>query len=112
VAANTYGFDWRPEFQAGTIVSASTADTTVDLTVRHTNTSGAVLGKCTGIGGLVDRMTLISGPDDGANDSVNKIAANAAVTFVLVTEKQGGAGTYGTGILGATRFSFVAVPVS
>lgn len=111
IAANTIPFDWRPEVQGSTIVSASTADTVVDLTARIGTVSGTVVGKCKGIGGLVDRMILTSGPDAGTDPTTFKIAANAAATLLLVTEKQGGAGTYATGIVGESRFSFVAVPV-
>lgn len=111
VPPNTIPFDWYPALTGQCIVSSTTADTAVDLVARLGTVGGAVLGKCTGLPGLTDRLILPSGPDAGASLTVNKIAANATATILLRTEKTGGAGTYATGIVDDTRFNMVAVAV-
>jgi hypothetical protein len=110
IPANTYPFDWRPEVSGSTIVTGSSADVVVDLVARLNGTSGPVVGRCPGVGGITDRLILASGPDGGALSADVTVAANAAAVLYLRSEKQGGAATYGTSAA-ATRFSFVAVPV-
>lgn len=111
VAANTYPFDWRPCPVGCSFVSGTTSDMQVDLVARLTNSGGAILGKCGGMVGASDRLILSPGPDTGAADSVNKIAANAAATVVFRTEKQAGTGTYSTGIIDESRVGMLVVPV-
>ncbi|SRX93555.1 hypothetical protein MSP7336_01794 [Mycobacterium shimoidei] len=110
VQANTYPFDWRPDIEAMTIVAGSGPDVRVDLVARLNADNGPVIGRCYGIAGAQDRLILVSGPDAGAADGTNRIAAGAAATIFLRTEKQAGADTYSTSVA-TTRFSMKAIAV-
>jgi hypothetical protein len=111
IPANTYPFDWRPgSVEGSTIVTGSSADVVVDLVARLNTTSGPVVGRCPGLGGITDRLILAGGPDGAALSADVTVAANAAAVLYLRTEKQGGAATYQSSAA-ATRFSFIAVPV-
>lgn len=118
IPANTYPFPYRLEVSGGTVTTASSADAQVDLIARLNTTSGPVLGRCTGVGGVTDRLILVDGLDDsalaaGASAAAADVtlAANAGATVYLRTEKQGGTATYQSSAA-ATRLSVrvVAVP--
>lgn len=111
VAANTFPFDWRPSLKGISFVSATTSDTVVDLVARLDADDGVILGLTEGLPGLTDRLVLAGGPTPGATSTTGKIAANAAATLKLRLEKQGGAGTFQSGVLGATRFSMDVIAV-
>jgi hypothetical protein len=100
IPANTYPFPTRVEISAGTTVTASgTGDVKVDLLARLNSTSGQVLGRCSGVGGITDRLILIDGPDPGTDPADVTIAANAAATIYIRTERQaGGVDTYQTSV--------------
>lgn len=106
VAAGTYLRDWRPLIAAGCHVTGSSADLRVDLVARLGASNGPEIGRCSGLVGAADRLVLISGPEAGAADSVNRVAAGAAATIYLVAEKQSGTATFATSL---PRFSVVAV---
>jgi hypothetical protein len=110
VAAGTYRFDGRPHVNASVTVTASGTDIAVDLVARIGSATGPVVGRDVGVSGLqVQRLHLTSGPDEGAADSVNRVAAGAAATIYLMVEKQSGTATYQTS---SPRYSieWVAVP--
>ncbi|SBS73767.1 putative Gp20 [uncultured Mycobacterium sp.] len=100
IPANTYPFPTRVEVSAGTTVTASgTGDVKVDLVARLNATGGPILGYCNGIGGLTDRLALIDGPDPGTDPADVTIAANAAATIYIRTERQaGGVDNYQTSV--------------
>lgn len=103
IPPNTYPFPTRVEVSAGTTVTATgspaTGDVKVDLVARLNSTSGVVLGRCNGIGGLTDRLALIDGPDPGTDPADVTIAANAAATIYIRTERQaGGVDNYQTSV--------------
>ena len=97
VAANTIPYDWQPRVSGVTVVTGSGADVRVDLIARLNSTTGTVVGRCPGIGGITDRLILPTGPDSGTSAAAITVAANAAATIYFRTEKQAGADTYATG---------------
>jgi hypothetical protein len=117
IPANTYPFSYRIEVEGGTVSTASSSDAQVDLVARLNATNGPVLARCPGIGGVTDRLILAGGLDDsalaaGAAAAVTDVtlAANAAATIYLRTEKVGGTATYQTSAA-ATRMQATVVPV-
>jgi hypothetical protein len=115
IPANTYGSPFRLEVNGGTVVTASTIDAQVDLVARLNAPDGPVVGRCVGIGGLTDRLTLAGGLDDsalaaGAGTAVSNVTLSPTVsnTVYLRSEKQSGAATYQTSAA-ATRMQALAV---
>lgn len=109
VAAGTYRNAWRPDPEAAVTVTGSSADIAVDLVARLDAPDGPVVGYGKGIPGVqVQRIHITPGPDAGASDSANKVAAGAAATIYLMAEKQGGSATFQTS---SPRFSMTAVQV-
>lgn len=97
IPGSTYPFPTRVEVSACTAVTASgTGDVKVDLVARLNSTSGEVVGRCVGIGGVTDRLILVDGPDPGADPADVTIAANTAATIYIRTEKQSGTENYQT----------------
>lgn len=97
IAANTYAFDYQINVAGSAVVTGSGADVKVDLVARLNSTTGPVIGRCYGIGGVTDRLQLVNGPDTNASAASVTVAANAAATVYLRAEKQAGADTYSTG---------------
>lgn len=110
VPSNTIPFAWQPRVSGTAVITGSGADVKVDLIARLNATDGAVVGRGYGIGGTTDRLTLVSGPDTNASAASITVAANAAATIYLRTEKQSGSETYSTGA-SASRFCVEVVPV-
>ena len=102
VGSGVYNFDWRPRINAGCHVAGSSADLRVDLVARLGAADGPVVGRATGQAGEKDRLIVVSGPDAGAADGTNRVAAGSAATIYLVAEKQSGSATYSTSL---PRFS-------
>lgn len=95
IAAGTYKNAVRPHIEAAVTVTGSTSDIAVDLVARLNAVDGPVVGRGVGVAGVqTQRVVITSGPDAGAADSTNKIAAGAGATIYLVTEKQSGSATY------------------
>lgn len=104
IPANAYPFPTRVEVSGcATTTASATGDVKVDLVARLNSTSGEVVGRCVGMGGVTDRLILVDGPDPGADPADVTIAANAAATIYLRTEKQSGTETYQTSAA-STRF--------
>lgn len=97
VAANTIPYDWQARVSGVSVVTGSGSDVKVDLVARLNSTTGTVLGRCPGIGGITDRLILPNGPDSGMSAASVTVAANAAATIYFRTEKMAGADTYATG---------------
>ena len=110
INANTYPFDWTPRVFGTSIITGSGADVRVDLIARLNSTTGNIVGRGYGIAGATDRLALVSGPDSGASEASITVAANAAATIYLRTEKQAGTDTYATGA-SPSRFCMEVVPV-
>lgn len=106
VGAGTYGADWRVHVNASTVVSGSSADLRVDLVARLGAANGPVVGRGSGPSGQSVGLSVASGPDAGAADGVNRVAAGAAATVYLVAEKQSGSATFATS---STRFSIEVI---
>ena len=109
IAANTYPYAVRVIPIGGTVTTGSSADVVVDLIARLNGTSGVVVGRCPGIGGATDRLTLAGVPDPGALSADVTIAANAAASVYFRTEKQSGTATY-LSSAAATRCGLLVVP--
>lgn len=92
------GFDWRPTVYGQTIITGTGADVQVDLVARlNGEASGNIVGRAFGRAGATPPPhVLVSGSPAGSADSYNKVAAGAAATVHLRTERQTGADTYTT----------------
>ena len=110
VAVPAYPFAWRPDVEGCATVAGSASDLRVDLVARLDADDGPVVGRCYGVAGQNDRLILISGPDSGAADSVNKVNAGDAAVIYFRTEKQSGTATY-SALNNYARFSVKVVPV-
>lgn len=97
IPSNTYDFDWRPIVHAQTIVTPDGSNVSVDLVARlNGETGGNIVGRCFGIGGVKERLTITSAPPPGSAAGYDKVLANAAATIYLRTERQTGSNTYTT----------------
>lgn len=97
IPSNTYDFDWRPIVHAQTIVTPDGSNVSVDLVARlNGETSGNIIGRCFGVGGVKERLTITSAPPPGSAGGFDKVLANAAATIHLRTERQTGSNTYTT----------------
>lgn len=103
ILANTVPFDYQIECAGEAIVTAAGSDCRVDLVARLNSITGPVLARGYGMAGTSARITLTDGPDTGTATNTVTVAANAAATIYLRTEKQSGTDTYSTGA-SPTRF--------
>ncbi len=103
ILANTIPYDYQIECAGEAIVTGSGPDVRVDLVARLNSTTGTVLARGYGLAGAAARLTLTDAPDTGTTASTITVAANAAATVYLRTEKQSGTDTYSTGA-SPTRF--------
>lgn len=106
IGAGVYNFDYRVRVNAGCHVAGSSSDLRVDLVARLGAADGPVVGRATGMAGERDRLIVVSGPDAGAADGTNRVAAGSASTVYLVAEKQSGAATFSTSL---PRFSIEVI---
>ena len=111
IGANTIPYDWQPRVFGTAIVTGSGSDVRVDVVARLNASNGAVVGRGYGIGGVTDRLALISGPDTNASSASVTVTANTAATIYFRTEKQGGTDTYSTGA-SPSRFCLEIAPVA
>lgn len=110
VPANTYPFDWRPRVYAYTVVTGEAPDVRVDLVARlNSEAGGNIIGRCSGIA-QTERLTLLPGKEPGKPDSWDRVAANAAASIYLRTERQNGSVTYTTSA-STTWFSMEVQPI-
>lgn len=110
IAPNVYPFPTQLVPVGGTVSTGSTADVIVDLVAHLGTATGTVIGRCPGIGGVTDRLSLEGMPDPGTAAADVTIAANAGTTAYLRSEKQSGTATYQTSAA-ATRFGVMVVAV-
>lgn len=103
-------FDWRPDVEGCATIAGSGSNLRVDLVARLNSSSGNVVGRCYGVAGQNDRLQLTSGPDAGANDTVNKVLAGEDATIFFCTERQSGTASY-SALNNYARFSVKVVPV-
>jgi hypothetical protein len=105
-------FDWRPTAKAECIITATAADTRVDLLARLNDASaGNEVGRALGGTGINPAThILMPGPPAGSTDSYDKVSAGAAATIYLRAERQLGTGTFTTAAVD-TRFRVKVDPV-
>lgn len=103
-------FDWRPDVEGCATIAGSGSNLRVDLIARLNADNGAVVGRCYGVAGQNDRLQLTSGPDAGANDTVNKVLAGNDATIFFRTERQSGTASY-SALNNYARFCVKVVPV-
>lgn len=105
IAAGTYDFDYRVEVEAQTIVTATGANCSVDLVARlNGETGGNDIGRCFGMGGAKERLTIIGGYQAGNADGWDAVSAGSGCTVHLRSEQQSGSDTYA---ISATTTRFV-----
>ena len=110
VGANVVPFAWRPRVFGSTLVTGSGPDVKVNLVARLNSATGPVVGFDAGVGGVSEKLQLVSGPDTNASLSSVTVAANAAATIYLRAEKVSGLATYSTGAV-ASRFCVEVDPL-
>jgi len=97
IAAGTYDFDYRVEVEAQTIVTATGPNCSVDLVARlNGETGGNDIGRCFGMGGTKERLTIVGGCEAGVADGWDKVSAGNGCTVHVRTEQQTGSDTYST----------------
>lgn len=111
IAAGTYDFDYRVEVEAQTIVTTTGPNCSVDLVARlNGETGGNDIGRCFGIGGSRDRLTIAGGFAPGNADGWDRVSAGNGCTVHLRTEQQSGSDQYTTSAT-TTRFKVTVRPV-
>lgn len=94
------GFDarpnvWYPEPVGEVTIEATTTNIRVDLVARLNAADGDVLGRCSGVGGMLkERLTLIPVRNPGAADSVGRVDVGQSATVFFCVEKQSGTAQY------------------
>jgi hypothetical protein len=94
VLANTVPYAWRPEVEAGCVITGEGADVRYDVIARlNGETGGNIVGRGFGPIGTNSagiQTTIIPGPPAGSSDTFDKVAANAAATVHVRVERQAG----------------------
>lgn len=97
IAAGTYDFDYRVEVEAQTIVTPTGANCAVDLVARLNGEAGGNdIGRCFGIGGAKERLSIVGGYQAGNADGWDSVSAGNGCTVHVRTEQQSGSDTYST----------------
>lgn len=89
-------FDWRPDVDAQTSVTASGGtDVITDLVARLVDDGGNELARCFGMTDT-ERLILAGGPPPGSPDGWDRVAAGVPVNVVVMTERRSGTNTVTT----------------
>ena len=85
---------WYPEPVGEVTIEATTTNIRVDLVARLNAADGDVLGRCSGVGGMLGATDTDPGAQPGAADSVGRVDVGQSATVFFCVEKQSGTAQY------------------
>lgn len=111
VSTPAFGFDCRIIPFGYTIITGTGANVAVDFIARlNGETAGNIIGRCPGLAGATDRLTMVPGPVAGADNGINRVLAGNTSTTYFRVERQSGSDTYTTSAT-TTRFGVMMLPI-
>ena len=109
IPSGRYNFDYKVIPYGTCQIAGSSTNLRVDLVARYNGSSGDDIGRCFGLSGQNDRLTISPGPVAGAASSVGKTTAGDGCQIYFNTERQTGSATYQASA-SYMRFFCVVVP--